>query len=417
MGHFLVASENGLKMESILLGCIEYNDRHTATNLCAFLQNLIREWKIPHKITAIASDNAANISAALREGDWRQIACFAHSINLCVQTAITHISATVAKVKSVVEFFKRSSHAQAKLMDIQNQMGLPPLKLKQDVATRWNSTFDMMSRLIRVKDAVISTIALLRSDLSLSDTDWSIIEGAVPILQIFSDVTCEISAEKNVTLSKVIPLCKLMALHTQSRLREPINVEEIRSMLQRLDQELDKRFAFLESHVLYTEATIMDPRFKRRAFKQQHNFERALNSMKMKVGKSPQTATEPEAESVPVAVPSSTTSSIWDTFDREVAQLTPANSTAAGIIEVDKYMTEPILARTKDPLMWWHERRHVYPLLYNYVLKRLHLVATSVPCERIFSKAGYTLNERRTRLKSKKLSQLLFISSNVNNKM
>ncbi|RVE47639.1 hypothetical protein evm_007736 [Chilo suppressalis] len=37
------------------------------------------------KVVAIVSDNVANIVAAIREGGWRQIGCFAHSINLAVQ--------------------------------------------------------------------------------------------------------------------------------------------------------------------------------------------------------------------------------------------------------------------------------------------------------------------------------------------
>lgn len=36
------------------------------------------------------------------------------------------------------------------------------------------------------------------------------------------------------------------------------------------------------------------------------------------------------------------------------------------------------------------------------MLKRLNITATSVPCERVFSTAGLVLNDRRTRLKTKK---------------
>lgn len=113
-----------------------------------------------------------------------------------------------------------------------------------------------------------------------------------------------------------------------------------------------------------------------------------------------------------VPVLQSKTPSIWDDFDAEIAVSVPQNPTAAGIVEFDKYMEEPLIKRTEDPLLWWKDRKGVYPRLYNYMLKRLNITATSVPCERIFSKAGLTLNERRTRLKTKKLSQLIFISCN-----
>lgn len=81
-------------------------------NITTFLRDIMAEWNIAEYTTAIASDNAANITAAIRDtGRWH-IPCFAHSINLCVQAALTHLSETLVKVKSIVEFFKRSSHVK-----------------------------------------------------------------------------------------------------------------------------------------------------------------------------------------------------------------------------------------------------------------------------------------------------------------
>ncbi|KAL0861410.1 hypothetical protein ABMA27_008954 [Loxostege sticticalis] len=346
--------------DSVLITCIEYTDRHTSTNLCNFIKAAILEWGIEDKITAVASDNAANVTAALREGEWRHIPCFAHTLNLVVKEALTHISATVVKVKDIVEYFKRSSHAQQQLLTLQKQMNIEPLKLKQDVATRWNSTFLMLSRIVQIKNSVIAAIALLRSDLTLTDHDWSIIEAAIPILEIFYQVTEEISTEKHVSLSK-------------------------------------RRFGNVENIFLCSEATILDPRFKNKGFRNPRNSERVINTLKSKIA-----TTNRQAVPAPVPTTSTTQSSIWDEFDQEISQMTPENAVAAGIVEIDR-----------NPLIWWHGRKLVYPLLYKYAIKRLHLIATSVPCERIFSKAGYTLNERRTRLQTKKLSQLLFINSNT----
>jgi hypothetical protein len=55
-----------------------------------------------------------------------------------------------------------------------------------------------------------------------------------------------------------------------------------------------------------------------------------------------------------------------------------SNPTAASTIELDKYIAEPTLLRTSDPLHWWNDRKTLYPRLYTVVKKRLCVVATSV---------------------------------------
>lgn len=100
-------------------------------------------------------------------------------------------------MKAIVEHFKKSSQAQKNFRDMQKQLQLQQLKLKQDCPTRWNSTYDML-RLIISKDAVIATLALISSNLALSIEDWKVIEGTLPILKVYNDVTVEISAKKMV---------------------------------------------------------------------------------------------------------------------------------------------------------------------------------------------------------------------------
>lgn len=181
--HFVETNLSNTKLESALIGCIEHSERHTSEYLREFLKRFILKWNIHTKVTAIVSDNAANISSAIKS-DWRHIPCFANTINLCIQGALIYINPTVNKVKHIVEHFKRSAQALKKFEEIQKQLNQPQLKLKQDVATRWNSTYEMLSRILILKETVITTIALLRSDLSLTDHDWAVIEAAVPILKL-----------------------------------------------------------------------------------------------------------------------------------------------------------------------------------------------------------------------------------------
>ncbi|CAG9821993.1 unnamed protein product [Phaedon cochleariae] len=417
--HFIDADT---KLCSALLTCIAYNERHTSQNLCKFLKDVMVEWNISHKVAAVVSDNAANIINAVRIGEWRSVGCFAHLLNLVVQDAIKDISDVLSQVKSVVEYFNRSTQGLKKLTATQQQMSLPVLKLKQDVPTRWNSTYDMLERIVQVKDAVIATVALLRSDLSIKEDSWEIIEGVLPLLKPFYEVTVEISAEKNITLSKVIVLNNLIQSFLQKHSSQNDKVVSVQSALKR---GMENRFKDLENNVLYAECTVLDPRFKQKGFRNQRAYDSIIHGLRNKIGRVqlPQREDHQASTSTTAQDPTSSNSadttekikfSIWEEYDDDIKKtIRPDNKTAAGIRELDKYLNEEYLDRKKDPLQWWQERRHIYPHLYAYVLKRFCIVATSVPCERVFSATGQIIRQRRTLLKPNKVSKLIFLHHNM----
>ena len=49
----------------------------------------------------------------------------------------------------------------------------------------------------------------------------------------------------------------------------------------------------------------------------------------------------------------------------------------------------------EDPLMWWKNHKNIYPHLAYLAQKYLNIPATSVHCERVFSKAGHIVNAKR----------------------
>ncbi|CAH1980202.1 unnamed protein product [Acanthoscelides obtectus] len=313
MAHYI---DDNSKLCSSTLGCIQYTERHTSENLCTFLKETMNHWQISHKIVAVVSDNAPNIISAIRMGNWRSIGCFAHLINLVVQRATEQISDTLVKVKSIVEYFKRSSQGLHKLQESQRQMNLPLLKLKQDVPTRWNWTYEMLDRVVTIKDAVITTIALTRNDLSLQQEDWSIIEEVLPLLLPFYEVTTEISAEKNVTLSKVIVMYKMIE---RILAKSSANHSKVQAVLEVLKKEMNARFQNIENNILFAECTVLDPRFKKRGFKNADCFEKAVQGLRNKVG-SGQIPHKNEANDSfdgngPPSAPPTSTKSIWEEYD------------------------------------------------------------------------------------------------------
>lgn len=125
--------------------------------------------------------------------------CFAHTLNLIVRESLKPIQGILAKVKNVAEYVHRITVASERLKATQKQMGLEELKLKQDVITRWNSTYYMLKRFWLQKEAIIATLALVNPSLpTLTLEEWDIIKDVCEILKPFEEVTVEISAERYV---------------------------------------------------------------------------------------------------------------------------------------------------------------------------------------------------------------------------
>lgn len=80
------------------------------------------------------------------------------------------------------------------------------------------------------------------------------------------------------------------------------------------------------------------------------------------------------------------------------------------IIEVNRYLDEEILPMKNDPIEWWFQNKADYPFLSKVVRVNFCVLCTSVPCERVFSKAGNLLSERRNTFSGKKAQQLMFLN-------
>ncbi|XP_025410795.1 zinc finger BED domain-containing protein 1-like [Sipha flava] len=375
--------DDDTKMSSILIGCQHFTAKHTAVEM----------------------------SSPLKE-QWRHFPCFAHSINLIVQSGLETVKLILNKVKAIVEYFKRSTYALSRLNEIQTQGSYSVLKLKQDCSTKWNSTYDMVDRILKIKDPVLSTLAIINNDLNtITFDEWNVLKV---LCQIFYDVTNEISSENYISISKVTIFSRAMVNYVSGFTNNSIMPTEICSVAKILKDKLHSRSDQLKNNEVVMQSILLDPRFKKQGFPNDQKYQSAYQSLSRKVQIVPigQDAQEPEATLGigPLFGPET----IWKDFDtRVIAVSGGSNVTVAGILELDRYIAEPLLKRTEDPLVWWNERKLIYPKLYQLVCRRLCIVATSVPCERIFSKAGMVLTERWSRLTIDKVEKLLFLNHNL----
>lgn len=86
----------------------------------------------------------------------------------------------------------------------------PVLKLLNEVTSRWNSTYHMLSRNSYKKEPVLVSLASLKAPMpALTDEEHDIIAEVIVVLAPFNSATVELPEEKRVSGSKTIPMMKM----------------------------------------------------------------------------------------------------------------------------------------------------------------------------------------------------------------
>ncbi|CAH1114870.1 unnamed protein product [Psylliodes chrysocephalus] len=403
-----------------VLATRELPGSHTGENIGTALKNLFSEWDIENKIVAIVSDNGANIKNAITEHlQLHHVPCVAHTLNLIVSDSLKSETLEIIfkKCRNLVGHFKHSSLASDKLKSVQEQMRLPLLKVKQDVPTRWNSCFIMLKRLNEIKEPLCVALASSTKPPQFPTVEeWDIINEIIKVLKSADDMTTIISSQSYPTLSMVIPLVRGF----QYTLRNINTVTEVGTALKlKLLETMNRRFGGFETSKIVAKASFMDPRFKKLAFGNEENANSAekwvseelklMFALKKNQTFNIQSSQQPQAEEQEENI----LPNIWAHFDKKISAVKTYSTPASmGMITIRQYLEMEILDRKKDPFLeFWAKHKLSFAELYDLALKYLSIPATSVPSERVFSKAGQLTNSRRNRLSPKNLDQIIFLNS------
>ncbi len=328
-------------------------------------------------------------------------------------------------VSKIVTKTRQSTVMSDKLRQIQTEIlgQKTPKKLIQEVATRWNSCYEMLERFLEVKPAV----SLLLSEPGMdsfgpfTSEKWKIIEAAVALLHPCYQATVELSSEKFATASKVIPITKMLLLFYAKEERTQDGFRKELAANMRL--HLGKRYEKVEDTTIYSISTLLDPRFKNHAFRQNEKKDRAIAKLKQellalsekKKEESTAASSTTTAQDLPTA-PKTMKTDLWSSFDTDVSQLVSTKHGSSSLIEMDvrNYFSLSCEPRSCDPLTWWvKEGKQRFPLMYELAVKYLSVPATSVPSERVFSSAGDIISANRSRLGEEKARMLICLHSNL----
>ncbi len=431
--HFV---DESMKLNSYCLGCTVSTEGTTADVMRSELEATLASFSLSLKenVVAIVTDTAANMNAfglRLKFDGHHWHGCLAHLLQLSVNSAFDldqNYKDLMIKCRSIATFFHKSNVATQKLFSFQSNN--VHLKVLQDCKTRWWSTFTMVERLVRLQ------IPLQRMALSddnqlkiiFTEFEWCQLKFITEVLEPFKEVQMLLEGERYVTSSLVVKsIIELQQTLSFNSKRDgaigDFSAQLLADVQERLGNIYENFVGYYDRGARNRMVGIPTPLFH--AFFLDPNTKSMVgltDDDKMLVIKSlinsAQRTFAQSYEKKFITLPSarsmddfcaSIVNCISDTTRQEVSLVDMIKQ------EVKDFSCKPLILEEGvklDPLKWWLDNKADFPILFRYVRRIFGIVATSAPCERLFSSCGQTISEKRNRLTPEQACDEILLAAN-----
>uniref|UniRef100_A0A182QDP1 BED-type domain-containing protein n=1 Tax=Anopheles farauti TaxID=69004 RepID=A0A182QDP1_9DIPT len=410
-GHFI---DDQFKLCSNLLECVEVEDAPSGKHTVARVRATIERYKLGEKVVAIVTDSPVDGMVAVNELKMSHVTCFAHTLNLIVENAISDsIKGTVDEVRRIVQHLISIPEGAETLRATQHRLYQTEVKLKLDTPASCNSTYDMLNRFLQNKISLLACLDMLGIHMSLGNVHWDIIEQALTALRYFNSAANVISAERNVVISHVGLLSGVLLQKTANLSKNPLILDEVQFFVSLLTQGLQERLEDFLSSDLVAKAMLLDPRIKKLGFQNGlMNYREAYDAIVLDLIPLQAPCTD-ELQSATTGVANEDVDVLFgDVLEAHVARRDETPRQAA-VDELERYLNMNNIELDKDPLVWWKLHHAKFPSLFALAKGILCIPGTTAPADRLFSKAGQRYREKRARLAPKHLKQILFVQQNI----
>ncbi|XP_077389161.1 E3 SUMO-protein ligase ZBED1-like [Festucalex cinctus] len=428
------------EMKCLYLATMRLEERHAAADIADWLEEAVGKFSIPlPKVKAVVHGNEASMGALeilAERHDWVSLMCSGHTLNVVVESTLRNkdsIAKCVDSARCLVEHFKRNEVACAKLIEKQQEMGMPPMMLIPDVSAEWTSTYHMLSRLLEQRWPVTAALSdptvVKEPHLDLDAEQWNLIEELTQVLGPFEGATAFLSGEQCVTLSALPQLVHNLKKSMLSSTFKTASATAFQAQVaEQITEKWQKLFSFQpEAPNTVLLAAALDPRFRKlkflpdeEVFKVQCTIQSMALVVRMEARHSNESGNEEATAKTKdrlstkygsllksiLGSPSDSSSSDEEEEDED-EQLSQAVQK-----EVLQYFGEQPLSKKENPLAWWRQNAARYPTLAKLAKSFLVIPAMSTPSERLASAAGNIPSKRRASIGSEQVNMLTFLHCN-----
>uniref|UniRef100_A0A3B3Q6P6 HAT C-terminal dimerisation domain-containing protein n=1 Tax=Paramormyrops kingsleyae TaxID=1676925 RepID=A0A3B3Q6P6_9TELE len=390
------------KLTSFALTVLKSVTRHYSDACAEQFLTVADDWGIQEKVTTVRTDSARNMVAVARKLPFHHMPCAAHILQRTITVCLSDsgFADTMTKCRKIVAHFKHSPANTEELHQQQISLGQQKDQLIQDVSTRWNSSLDMITRLLRNEEAVKTTLAQQKHKLvMLTASEWDKLHKLQNLLEPCKYVTELLGGEAYVSCSVVLPV--FCHLHHVMRVsdEDPAYVARFKTAF---SKDLAEHQADMNGEWLKL-ASGLDPRFKDLKCLSRGEREQVWSSLEKILEEGGLSANTPQPCEKHEPAKKKRILLLGSDSDSEEEN---HHSNA-----LHHYRAEPSIAMDQCPLEWWSAHAGAHVTLSSLARKYLATPATTVPCERLFSLAGTAVQNKRASLNSENVNKLVCLSN------
>ncbi|CAB4428209.1 unnamed protein product [Rhizophagus irregularis] len=253
----------------------------------------------------------------------------------------------------------------------------------------------MIDRAIEIK-LQLETLKLRHISLNLywpTESEWNELHNIRELLSEFEMATTELSGQTYPTIAhvRVIFLSLLSYLNAQNGSEYLLN-----DMVKQIKPKLENYWNIMDDNSKVS--AFLDPRYKNLCFPGMET-DSILDFIRQKLPLLSQ-----------ISAPAQTQS--HSRMSHFLARLNSnQNNSTHQKDEISSYWNLACASLDIAPLEWWKAHETEYPLLSKVAQNHLSIMATSVPCEQLFSIAGLTITKSRNRLTGNSARAILCLKS------
>jgi len=438
--HFI----QNFELQTIILSFMKHQGGCSGEELAHQLYTSLQSWGLDVKkhLVAIVSDSCSNMNKfgmiVCNDHDVQHHYCADHILHL---TALKSFATDTCieplkSLKVLVNFINSSPQSNVKLVDCQKKLALKkkPLKLLNEVRTRWWSTYSMIQRANRLKQALLMmkrNEVMLRQQnrrqlavskleqLCLDEDDFNTLGFLEELLAPFADAQRCLEGEKYVNISLIVLVIKKL----QSALVGAYAAAEHEPQLQRVIEDMlsdfNERWGEEISYSSDVErvsgnrqkgipkyaywGAVLDPRTKRQTLALLEQDEKR------------QIWSDIQDELVAVAIRQEeeeqhNNGNICNNNNNDQLQRRPKGAATFLTMGYSEESNED--GNYYDPLEWWQNNHAKFPNVWKLAKCILSIPATSAPSERVFSAAANIIDKKRARITADNAEILMFLRGN-----